>query len=242
MIIARRHVVVERHRVAVDRLRVQLRVAAPVERDPRQLFLRRAVLVEVRLREHRDPDGRRRRRERQRPLHEPAGLEAAASPAAGHDRRATAAALRRAFPHGTEAQHVIAHARADGHDRLHHRAELPGASRVRCRTSRRSGAARPVPRTHPRRRTRPACPSAPDTSRARRCRRASGPRRSIAARHASSVSSNGSRPSRRPMSDWPTPLMHASITRLPLRHRRPPDRARTAGCRHLRRGRRDVRT
>src|SRR4029079_13063179 len=33
------------------------------------------------------------------------------------------------------------------------------------------------------------------------------PAPSIAARHASSVSSSGSRLSRRPMSDWPTPLM-----------------------------------
>ncbi len=45
---ARRHVVVHRHRVAVDRLRIDLGVAPRVQRDPRHLLARRAVLVQVR--------------------------------------------------------------------------------------------------------------------------------------------------------------------------------------------------
>ena len=55
------------------------------------------------------------------------------------------------------------------------------------------------------------------------------PASAIAARQASSVSSSGSRPSRRPTSDWPIPVIAArrsriSITRLPRRlEEREPD-------------------
>ena len=107
------HVVVHRHRIAVDRVRVERRVLARVERDPRHLLVRRAVLVEVALREHRDPDRGRRRGEREVPLHEPRRLEAAATAtaAAGHHAGAALVALRGAFPHGTEAQHVVGETR-----------------------------------------------------------------------------------------------------------------------------------
>ena len=146
---ARVHVVVERHRVAVDRVRVQLRVLARVERDPRELLARRAVLVEVALREHRDPDRGRRRGEHEVPLHEPRRLEAAAAAAttAGHHPGATLVALRGAFVDGAEAQHVVGEAGRDREARVHDRAELarrlepaavPAAVRAAARPSRRT--------------------------------------------------------------------------------------------------------
>ena len=122
---AGREVVVHRHRRGVDRLRVERRVAARVERDPRQLLARRAVLVEVALREHRDPDRGRRRGEHEVPLHEPAGLEAAAASPTGHHRGAALLALRAALEHAAEAQDVVRETRRDREARVDHRTELP---------------------------------------------------------------------------------------------------------------------
>ena len=120
-------VVVHRHRVAVDRVRVDARVLAGVERDLRQLLARRAELVEVPLGEHRDPGRRRRRRERQRPLHEAAGAEASAAPtapAAGHDCRPALLPLGTALVDAAEAQHVRGESRRHGQARVDHRPEL----------------------------------------------------------------------------------------------------------------------
>ena len=149
---ARRDVVVHRHRVAVDRVRVQLGVAARVQRDPRELLARRAVLVEVALGEHRDPDRGRRRGEHEVPLHEPRRLEAAAAtPAAGHHRGAALVALRRALVDGAEAQHVVREARTRPRGTRSRPSRAGPTSRARCRTNRSSGAARPSRRTRPRR-------------------------------------------------------------------------------------------
>ncbi len=125
---ARREVVVHRHRVAVDRLRVERGVAARVQGDPRELLSGRAVLVEVALGKHRNPDRGRRRRERQVPFHEAGRLEPAAAPAttAGHDRSAALFALGRTLVDRAEAEHMIREPRRDRQAGVHDRAELAG--------------------------------------------------------------------------------------------------------------------
>ena len=121
-------VVVHRHRVAVDRVRVDARVLAGVERDLGQLLARRPELVEMPLGEHRDPGRRRRRREGQGPLHEAAGAEASAAtaPAAGHDRRPALLALGAALVDAAEAQDVGGQSGRHGQARVDHRPELTG--------------------------------------------------------------------------------------------------------------------
>ena len=110
VIIARRHVVVDRHRVAVDRLRVQLGVAARVERDPRELLAASCRTVEVRAARTSRSRSRPTARERQRPLHETAGLGTPPPPPPppGITAGAALVALRGALPHRAEAQHVVA--------------------------------------------------------------------------------------------------------------------------------------
>ena len=117
---ARVHVVVHGHRIAVDGVRIACRVLAGVQGDLRQLLARRAVLVKVSLREHRDPVGRRGGPEGKGPLQ-----HAACATAAHPDAGAAPRALRGRLPHRTKAEHVGGHAGGDGEAGVHHRAQLP---------------------------------------------------------------------------------------------------------------------
>ena len=116
----RRHVVVHRHRVAVDRDRVARGVGAAVERDPAEHLARRAVAVQVLVRVHGDPVGGRHRAERRAPFDAAGPTRAAAAHPAEAERRV------RRLPHRAETQHVPAQAARHREHRRDHRAAGPG--------------------------------------------------------------------------------------------------------------------
>ncbi len=194
-------IVVHRHRIAVDRRRVQRGVGALVQRDPAQGLPGGAVAVKVALRVERQRVSGRGRSERRLPTVD-------AGPARRGDLALLHQLLERRLPQRAEAQHVACHAGGDGHHRGDHRPA--GAEGVHAAVDpRRPDAQRALQRGDSRLRPSPSCPS-PDTLRDRRCRPASDPASAIAASQASMVSDNGGTISRRPSLDAPIPVMAAA--------------------------------
>ena len=121
---AGRKVIVQCHRVAVDRLGVEPRVAPGVERNLRHLLPGGPEFVEMAACHHGDPYRRRRGAIGEGPLHEPARSKTPSAP--GADARAWAAALGGGLPDRAKTEHMTRKPGRHRHAGVDHRAELAG--------------------------------------------------------------------------------------------------------------------